>query len=143
MHACMLDSLLTSPHPAPASLQVVVFTASLGKYADPLLDLLDKANVVRWRLFREACYPYEGTYVKVGRRLGRWRGGRCRHLPVQLLMHSAACAVPHPHALPLHCPPATNAPTLCSRPHFLACLHACCAPCARRTFSAWVATCPR
>lgn len=45
--------------------QVVVFTASLGKYADPLLDLLDKANVVRWRLFREACCPYEGSYVKV------------------------------------------------------------------------------
>lgn len=44
----------------------MVFTASLGKYADPLLDLLDKANVVRWRLFREACYPYEGSYVKVG-----------------------------------------------------------------------------
>ena len=43
-----------------------MFTASLGKYADPLLDLLDKANVVRWRLFREACYPYEGSYVKVG-----------------------------------------------------------------------------
>ena len=45
--------------------QVVVFTASLGKYADPLLDLLDKGGVVRWRLFRESCYPYEGSYVKV------------------------------------------------------------------------------
>lgn len=55
------------PPPFPLLLlQVVVFTASLGKYADPLLDLLDKANVVRWRLFREACYPYEGSYVKVG-----------------------------------------------------------------------------
>lgn len=32
--------------------EVVVFTASLSKYADPLLDLLDKSNVVRWRLFR-------------------------------------------------------------------------------------------
>lgn len=46
--------------------QVVVFTASLAKYADPLLDLMDKAAVVRWRLFREACCPYEGNYVKVG-----------------------------------------------------------------------------
>ena len=43
-----------------------MFTASLGKYADPLLDLLDRGGVVRWRLFREACYPYEGSYVKVG-----------------------------------------------------------------------------
>lgn len=32
--------------------EVVVFTASLSKYADPLLDLLDKDKVVRWRLFR-------------------------------------------------------------------------------------------
>ena len=44
--------------------EVVVFTASLGKYADPLLDLLDPAGAVRWRLFREACVPYEGSYVK-------------------------------------------------------------------------------
>lgn len=51
--------------------EVVVFTASLGKYADPLLDLLDKANVVRWRLFREACCPYEGSYVKDLQCLGR------------------------------------------------------------------------
>lgn len=45
--------------------EVVVFTASLGKYADPLLDLLDRSGVVRWRLFREACYPFDGSYVKV------------------------------------------------------------------------------
>ena len=32
--------------------EIVVFTASLSKYADPLLDLLDKDKVVRWRLFR-------------------------------------------------------------------------------------------
>jgi carboxy-terminal domain RNA polymerase II polypeptide A small phosphatase len=51
--------------------EVVVFTASLGKYADPLLDLLDRSNVVRWRLFREACYPYEGSYVKDLQCLGR------------------------------------------------------------------------
>ncbi|KAL6776537.1 hypothetical protein ACKKBG_A21530 [Auxenochlorella protothecoides x Auxenochlorella symbiontica] len=51
--------------------EVVVFTASLGKYADPLLDLLDPAGVVRWRLFREACYPYEGSYVKDLQCMGR------------------------------------------------------------------------
>ena len=39
--------------------------------ADPLLDLMDKANVVRWRLFREACCPYEGNYVKDLLCLGR------------------------------------------------------------------------
>ena len=40
--------------------EVIVFTASLAKYADPLLDLLDRPRQVRWRLFREACFPYEG-----------------------------------------------------------------------------------
>ncbi|GFH05570.1 HAD-like domain-containing protein [Haematococcus lacustris] len=44
--------------------EVVVFTASLSKYADPLLDLMDKHKVIRWRLFRESCLPYEGNYVK-------------------------------------------------------------------------------
>lgn len=51
--------------------EVVVFTASLAKYADPLMDLLDKNRVVRWRLFRESCYPYEGNYVKDLTCLGR------------------------------------------------------------------------
>jgi RNA polymerase II subunit A small phosphatase-like protein len=51
--------------------EVVVFTASLAKYADPLIDLLDVGRVVRWRLFREACYPYEGNYVKDLTCLGR------------------------------------------------------------------------
>ncbi|KAK2077750.1 hypothetical protein QBZ16_004597 [Prototheca wickerhamii] len=51
--------------------EVVVFTASLGKYADPLLDMLDPLGVVRWRLFREACYPYEGSYVKDLQCMGR------------------------------------------------------------------------
>ena len=43
--------------------------------ADPLLDLLDAGGVVRWRLFRESCCPYEGNYVKnllcLGRDLGQ------------------------------------------------------------------------
>jgi RNA polymerase II subunit A small phosphatase-like protein len=45
--------------------EVVVFTASLSKYADPVLDLLDKHKVVDYRLFREACSPHKGNYVKV------------------------------------------------------------------------------
>ncbi len=54
-----------------AKFEVIVFTASLAKYADPLMDLLDKGGVVRWRLFRESCYPYEGNYVKDLTCLGR------------------------------------------------------------------------
>jgi RNA polymerase II subunit A small phosphatase-like protein len=42
----------------------VIYTASLNKYADPLLDLLDPNRVIRARLFRESCVYYEGNYVK-------------------------------------------------------------------------------
>jgi len=51
--------------------EVVVFTASLAKYADPLLDILDRNKVVRTRLFREACVHHYGNYVKDLSHLGR------------------------------------------------------------------------
>jgi len=51
--------------------EVVVFTASLAKYADPLLDILDKGKVVSTRLFREACVQHYGNYVKDLTHLGR------------------------------------------------------------------------
>jgi RNA polymerase II subunit A small phosphatase-like protein len=44
--------------------EMVIYTASLNKYADPLLDLLDPNRVIRTRLFRESCVFYEGNYVK-------------------------------------------------------------------------------
>jgi RNA polymerase II subunit A small phosphatase-like protein len=44
--------------------EVVVYTASLSKYADPLLDELDVHKVVKKRLFRENCVFHEGHYVK-------------------------------------------------------------------------------
>jgi RNA polymerase II subunit A small phosphatase-like protein len=51
--------------------EVVVFTASLAKYADPVLDKLDIHEVVRHRLFRESCYNHKGNYVKDLSQLGR------------------------------------------------------------------------
>lgn len=51
--------------------EVVIFTASLSKYANPLLDVLDPEGNVRWRLFRDACSTHKGTYVKDLSRLGR------------------------------------------------------------------------
>ena len=51
--------------------EIVVFTASLAKYADPLLARLDVNHVIRWRLFRESCYPFQGNYVKDLTSLGR------------------------------------------------------------------------
>jgi len=51
--------------------EVVVFTASLSKYADPVLDMLDIHKVVNHRLFRESCYNHHGNYVKDLSQLGR------------------------------------------------------------------------
>lgn len=51
--------------------EVVLFTASLSKYADPVTDLLDPARVMRHRLFREHCVLHRGSFVKDLSRLGR------------------------------------------------------------------------
>ncbi|KAK6340324.1 hypothetical protein TWF730_002087 [Orbilia blumenaviensis] len=51
--------------------EVVVFTASVSKYGDPLLDQLDIHSVVHHRLFRDSCYNHQGNYVKDLSQLGR------------------------------------------------------------------------
>ncbi|EJD52764.1 NLI interacting factor [Auricularia subglabra TFB-10046 SS5] len=51
--------------------EIVIFTASLSKYADPVLDKLDIHKVVTHRLFRESCYNHRGVYVKDLSQLGR------------------------------------------------------------------------
>ncbi|KAJ5586801.1 uncharacterized protein N7459_002566 [Penicillium hispanicum] len=51
--------------------EVVVFTASVSKYGDPLLDQLDIHNVVHHRLFRESCFNHHGNYVKDLAQIGR------------------------------------------------------------------------
>jgi len=51
--------------------EVVIFTASLAKYASPLLDLLDMENVIQHRLYRDSCTIHHGNYVKDLSHLGR------------------------------------------------------------------------
>ncbi|KAJ8580848.1 NIF-domain-containing protein [Rhizopogon salebrosus TDB-379] len=51
--------------------EVVVFTASLRKFAGPVLDKLDVHQVISHRLFRESCHNYQGNYVKDLSKLGR------------------------------------------------------------------------
>ena len=51
--------------------EIVIFTASVSKYADPLLDILDKDNICSFRLFREHCSMMGMTYIKDLNKLGR------------------------------------------------------------------------
>lgn len=44
--------------------EIIIYTASLSKYADPLLDKLDTYKVISKRLFRENCVYHEGHFVK-------------------------------------------------------------------------------
>jgi len=51
--------------------EVVVFTASVSKYADQVMDMLDPYKMCHHRLFRESCVFHRGNYVKDLGRLGR------------------------------------------------------------------------
>jgi len=43
---------------------VIIFTASMQQYADPLINQLDTKRVVKSRLFRESCLQKDGNFVK-------------------------------------------------------------------------------
>lgn len=52
--------------------ELVVFTASLPEYANPVIDTLDKNGLIKHRLFRGNCVFYEEQfYVKDLSKLGR------------------------------------------------------------------------
>jgi len=51
--------------------EVVVFTASVSKYGDPLLNKLDFSQSVLHRLYRDSCYNYQGNFIKNLSQLGR------------------------------------------------------------------------
>lgn len=43
---------------------VIIFTASMRQYADPLIDQLDRRGLVKGRLFRESCLNKDGNFIK-------------------------------------------------------------------------------
>lgn len=51
--------------------ELTIFTASLSKYAEPLVDILDPEKLCSYRLFREHCTYMNNAFVKDLSRLGR------------------------------------------------------------------------
>ena len=51
--------------------EVVIFTASISKYASPLLDILDKEKNIKYRLYRDHCTFINGIYIKDLKKLNR------------------------------------------------------------------------
>jgi len=51
--------------------EVVIFTASISKYASPLIDKLDKDQNIKYRLYREHCTFLNGIFIKELKRLNR------------------------------------------------------------------------
>lgn len=51
--------------------ELIIFTASLAKYANPLMDILDEDRCCSARLSRDHCTFYQGMYVKDLAELGR------------------------------------------------------------------------
>lgn len=76
--------------------EVVVFTASVLKYGDPLLNKLDIHKSVHHRLFRDSCYNYQGNFIKNLSQLGR---PLCDSI---IIDNSPASYIFHPqHSIPI------------------------------------------
>ena len=77
--------------------EVVIFTASVSKYGDPLLNKLDLGNLaIHHRLFRDSCYNYQGNFIKNLSQVGR---------PLEdiiIIDNSPASYIFHPdHSIPI------------------------------------------
>jgi RNA polymerase II subunit A small phosphatase-like protein len=51
--------------------ELVIFTASLAEYAEPVVKRIDPKGLVDYMLFRESCSYYNGFFVKDLSILGR------------------------------------------------------------------------
>ena len=43
---------------------IMIFTASLADYSEPLLDIIDKNKIIKYRLNRSHCRHYQNIYIK-------------------------------------------------------------------------------
>jgi RNA polymerase II subunit A small phosphatase-like protein len=70
--------------------ELVVFTASVPQYAEPLLELLDPKRLIKHRLYRDSCTSFNGMFIKDLSRLGREVEKAC------LIDNSLSCGYFHP-----------------------------------------------
>jgi RNA polymerase II subunit A small phosphatase-like protein len=51
--------------------ELIIFTASVRPYADRVVDFIDPGHVVKFRLYRDSCTDFGGSFVKDLSRLSR------------------------------------------------------------------------
>lgn len=51
--------------------ELVIYTASMSIYANPLVDTIDQDRLIPYRLYRDHCFSYQGSYIKDLSLLGR------------------------------------------------------------------------
>ena len=76
--------------------QVVIFTASVQEYADPVIDWLDGGRgLISRRLFRDSCTLRNGSYIKDLERVERDLSRVCLvdNSPISYVLHEGACRV--------------------------------------------------
>jgi carboxy-terminal domain RNA polymerase II polypeptide A small phosphatase len=44
--------------------ELVIYTASMSIYANPLVDTIDPDRLIPFRLYRDHCFSYQGSYIK-------------------------------------------------------------------------------
>ena len=75
--------------------ELIIYTASLSKYADPVLDYLDPKGLCSYRLYREHCTFFNGIFVKDLSRMERELSDTMiiDNSPASYLFHTE-CAIP-------------------------------------------------
>ena len=51
--------------------EIIIFTASSSKYAEPLMNMLDENQIISHKFFRDNCTVKEGLYIKDLSQIGR------------------------------------------------------------------------
>lgn len=61
--------------------EIVIFTAAMPDYANFIIDIIDKSQVVSGRLYRDHCICKDNVYIKVKIKcnIGHFNSGKEHH----------------------------------------------------------------